>query len=152
MTGEEKRVAKDLSGVLAAKLLVVDDEEEIRQVLQEYLTAKGYRVSTARDGVQALEVIERDRPSLVLLDVRLPGMSGVELLQKIRSLDPEVGVIMLTGNDDVELARRTLKLGAFDYVRKPFDLNDLGRSIFTQLVAGVADEAPEAGSGERDSS
>jgi FixJ family two-component response regulator len=55
---------------------------------------------------------------------------------------------MLTGNDDVELARRTLKLGAFDYVRKPFDLNYLGRSIFAQLVAG-ADETPEAGSGRR---
>ena len=130
MSGEEKRVAKDLSGVPTAKLLVVDDEEEILQILQEYLTAKGYRVSTARDGAQALEEIERDRPSLVLLDVRLPGMSGVELLEKIRSLEPEVGVIMLTGNDDVELAKRTLKLGAFDYVRKPFDLNYLGRSIF----------------------
>jgi two-component system response regulator (stage 0 sporulation protein F) len=121
------------------RILVVDDEAPVREVLSEYFTTQGYTVDAAASGNDALAAVRRARPDLVLLDIRMPGIDGVEILRRIRELDEDLAVIMVTANEDVVLARETLKLGAFDYVAKPFDFSYLDRAVAAALVpSGVA--------------
>jgi two-component system response regulator (stage 0 sporulation protein F) len=120
------------------RLLCVDDEAPVLEVLSEYFSTQGYAVETASTGADALAAARSYRPDLVLLDVRMPGMDGVEVLKKLRELDPGLAVIMVTANEDVALARETLKIGAFDYVSKPFDFHYLDRAVSAALVQGGA--------------
>jgi len=120
------------------RLLCVDDEAPVLEVLCEYFTTQGYSVETASSGADALAAVPRLRPDLVLLDVRMPGMDGLEVLKKIREIDPGLAVIMVTANEDVALARETLKIGAFDYVSKPFDFRYLDRAVSAALVQSGA--------------
>ncbi|MDR1864938.1 MAG: sigma-54 dependent transcriptional regulator [Bacteroidales bacterium] len=103
------------------KILVVDDEENIRMVLQNILTDNGYEVKTARDGVSALEALEEFLPEVVLLDKNMPRMDGMKTLQQIRQRRPDTVVVMLTAHGDVSSAVEAMKSGAYDYVEKPFD-------------------------------
>lgn len=120
------------------RLLLVDDETPVLEVLSEYFSTQGYAVQTASTGADALAAAHRDRPDLVLLDIRMPGMDGVEVLKRLRDLDPSLAVIMVTANEDMALARETLKIGAFDYVSKPFDFRYLDRAVSAALVQGGA--------------
>jgi len=126
------------------RILVVDDEAPIREVLTEYFATEGYAVEAATSGVEALAAIRGRRADLVLLDVRMPGLDGVQVLRRIRELDDSVPVIMVTANEDVGLAKETLKLGAFDYVAKPFDFEYLDRAVAAGLArAGTKSPADE---------
>jgi DNA-binding response OmpR family regulator len=129
-------------------ILVVDDEEPVRDVLCEYLESQGFGVEAAPDGETALAALGRHRPDLVLLDVRMPGLDGVEVLRRMRHAAPHVPVIMVTANESVGLAREMLELGAFDYVAKPFDFSYLDRAVSAGLLQGgnapAAAEAPAA--------
>ncbi len=116
------------------RLLLVDDEAPVLEVLNEYFSSQGYAVETASTGADALTVAQHYRPDLVLLDIRMPGMDGVEVLKKLRELDPDLAVIMVTANEDSALARETLKIGAFDYVSKPFDFGHLDRAVSAAIV------------------
>ena len=87
------------------RILVVDDEAPVREVLSEYFTTQGYVVDSASNGNEALAAVKRARPDLVLLDVRMPGLDGVEVLRRIREVDGGITVIMVTANEDVALAR-----------------------------------------------
>jgi two-component system response regulator (stage 0 sporulation protein F) len=137
-------MSRDANGL--GRILVVDDEEPVRDVLCEYFESQGFGVEAAPDGEAALAALGRRRPDLVLLDVRMPGIDGVEVLRRIRRADPEVPVIMVTANEDVALAKEMLKLGAFDYVAKPFDFSYLDRAVTAGLLQGggamAAAEAP----------
>jgi two-component system, response regulator, stage 0 sporulation protein F len=123
------------------RILVVDDEAPVREVLTEYFATEGYAVEAAGSGVEALTAVRGGRADLVLLDVRMPGLDGVQVLRRIRELDERVPVIMVTANEDVALAKETLKLGAFDYVAKPFDFDYLDRAVAAGL-ARVAEKGP----------
>jgi len=128
------------------RLLIVDDEAPVRDVLDEYFAGQGYAVDTASDGAAALAAARRRRPDLVLLDVRMPGVDGLEVLRRLRELDASVPVIMVTANEDVGLARETLRVGAFDYVAKPFDFAYLDRAVsaaMLQLGLGGHDKVAE---------
>jgi len=126
------------------RILVVDDEAPIREVLTEYFATEGYAVEAATSGVEALSAIRGHRADLVLLDVRMPGLDGVQVLRRIRELDDTVPVIMVTANEDVGLAKETLKLGAFDYIAKPFDFEYLDRAVAAGLArAGTKPAAEE---------
>ena len=125
------------------RILVVDDEAPVREVLTEYFSTQGYSVDTAADGTDAVAAVRRARPDLVLLDIRMPGIDGVETLRRIRELDGDIAVIMVTANEDVVLARETLKLGAFDYVAKPFDFSYLDRAVAAGLVLSGGMAAPD---------
>ena len=116
------------------RILIVDDEQAVRDVLAEFFTEQGYEVATADSGADALRGLPETRPDLVLLDIRMPGIDGVETLRRLRTIAPGVSVIMVTANEDVALARTTLKLGALDYVAKPFDFAYLERSVVAGLV------------------
>src|SRR6266542_3265390 len=125
------------------RILVVDDEAPVREVLTEYFATEGYAVEAATSGAEALTAIRDGRADLVLLDVRMPGLDGVQVLRRIRELTESVPVIMVTANEDVGLARETLMLGAFDYVAKPLDFDYLDRAVAAGL-ARVADKARAA--------
>ena len=103
-------------------VLIVDDEEMIRQSLEGILTDEGYDVLTASSGEEALKIIEDELPSLVLLDIWLPGMDGLEALKVIKSDYPAVCVVMMSGHGTIETAVKATKLGAFDFIEKPLSL------------------------------
>ncbi len=119
----------------AGKVLVVDDEDEVRQVLQEFLEAKGYEVHAAGSGPEALSTLETFAPDVVLLDVSMPQMDGVETLERIVEVRPTLPVIMVTANADVGVTSKLLALGAADYIPKPFDLEYLDQAVRIQVSA-----------------
>jgi len=116
------------------RLLIVDDEPLILEVLSEHFKAE-YEVETALNGADALGAIVRARPDVVMLDINMPRMNGVEVLKDIKQIDDSIAVIMVTANEQVSLAAEALKSGAFGYVPKPFDfryLNHMLATIFDQ--------------------
>jgi CheY-like chemotaxis protein len=117
------------------KVLVVDDEPEVRQVLHEFLSSRGYDVTTASGGAEAIAMVEAIKPDLVLLDVAMPDMDGVETLRRIVAIEPALAVIMVTANADISTTSKLLALGAVDYVPKPVDLDYLDQAVSTQVTA-----------------
>jgi DNA-binding NtrC family response regulator len=107
------------------KILVVDDEHLIRWSLEQNLKKQGYDIITAGTGEDALSLVREQQPDLVLLDIQLPGISGIEVLEKIKDFDDEIIVIMLTAHGGLETAVNAMRLGAYDYVSKPFNLDEL---------------------------
>jgi DNA-binding response OmpR family regulator len=116
------------------KVLVVDDEPEAVDLLREILTAKGYEVVAASSGEEALRILKQEQPRLMLLDIRMPVMSGLEVLKRAREIDQEVGIIMVTAVDQESIGREALSLGAFDYIVKPLDLNYLERVLWFKIT------------------
>jgi len=110
-------------------VLVVDDEDGIRHALDRFLTRLGYRVLQATNGAEALERQAVDSPDVMLSDIRMPNMSGVELVPKALAQDADLAVIMLTAIDEPRTAIECLKLGAYDYLIKPVDLDELEMSL-----------------------
>ncbi len=120
------------------RILVVDDEEVIRTVLSRFLKGKGYDVVTAADGREALERVKKERPHLMLLDVRMPEMDGFEVLRRVHGIDQEIAVMMITANTDLEQARKTMEMGACDYIVKPFHLDYLETTVMAKLLMVTA--------------
>jgi two-component system response regulator (stage 0 sporulation protein F) len=117
------------------KFLIVDDDKGVRYFLTRFLKQKGYKeVQSAATGKEALKIIDEDRIKIVLLDIRLPGMDGVEVLRKIKARDKDIGVIMITGFPDEKIGQQCLELGASDYIMKPFDLAYLELNVLTKIV------------------
>jgi len=117
------------------RILVVDDEYLIRWTLQQNLTKEGYEVLMAETGEEALEKVEGEAPDLVLLDIKLPGMDGYEVLEKALMIDRDIVPIMITAYEDVESVVKAMRLGAFDYITKPFDFDKVHLSIQKALEA-----------------
>ncbi len=110
-------------------LLIVDDEEKMVQYLSRRLVNRGYKVSTALSGREALAAIEKSPFTVILLDIMMPEMNGIETLKKIFKIAPTTAVILLTGQQSGQLAAEGKQLGVFDMVTKPFDLNALIEKI-----------------------
>jgi DNA-binding NtrC family response regulator len=106
-------------------ILVVDDERTLARVVKIFLTEAGYETEVAGDAESALEMLERLKPDVVFTDVRLPGMNGIELLKKVREFDATISVVVMTAFGSIEGAVEAVKLGAFDYIKKPVDLDEL---------------------------
>ncbi len=116
-----------------ASLLIVDDENVVRDSLGKWFEEEGYSVDTANSGREALLKLPRQRWDLALLDIKMPGMDGLELHRKMREVDPEIIVIIMTGYAAVDTAVQALKDGAYDYIMKPFDPDDLARLVAKAL-------------------
>ncbi|MBM4760786.1 response regulator transcription factor [Bacillus sp. B15-48] len=116
-----------------SKILIVEDEEKIARVLELELTYEGYEVEKALDGLEGFRLFREQKWDLILLDVMLPGISGIELLRRIRTNDSETAVILLTAKDSVEDKVSGLDLGANDYVTKPFQIEELLARIRASL-------------------
>jgi len=110
-------------------ILVVDDEPQIRDLLKRFLTLRGYKVRVASDGQQALTMVEQEAPQLIVLDVYMPGINGVEVLRQLRRRKFTGGVILLTGSQDDKLLQEALDLGSVDVMGKPVDLERLALAI-----------------------
>ncbi|HKZ07068.1 MAG TPA: response regulator [Methylomirabilota bacterium] len=121
----------------AGKILVVDDEPEVRLVLTEFLESRGYEVKAAESGTQALAMVDEVKPHVVLLDVTMPEMDGMETLKRLAALRPGLPIIMVTANADVDVTSKLLALGASDYIPKPFDLDYLGQAVSIQVSAAL---------------
>ncbi len=115
------------------RIFVVDDEFLVRWSLKEDLSNRGYEVIEAENGEDALQKLRHTPPDLVLLDIRLPGMDGLKVLQEIKSFNNEIVVIMMTAFGDVETAVKAMKIGAYDYITKPFDLDEVAQTVKMSL-------------------
>ncbi len=108
------------------KILLVDDEQDIRQSLSGFIDKLGHQVTCAGDGGSALNLFHQTDPNLVITDIRMPGMDGLELLRRIKHIElSAVDVIVITGHGDMENAIQALKFGAFDYLQKPINVREL---------------------------
>ena len=114
---------------MEGKVLIADDVPEVRHVIGRALRAKGYRILEASDGVQAIEMYRREEPSVVLLDIHMPRMDGIAVLDAIQEIAPGTAVIMITGDDDPAQGRMTIEHGACDFVLKPLDIEYLVTSV-----------------------
>lgn len=118
-----------------SKILVIEDEAAIRRVLVKILSEESdkYQVEEAEDGLIGIEKIRKDDYDLVLCDIKMPKMDGVEVLEAIKKLKPEIPVVMISGHGDLDTAVNTMRLGAFDYISKPPDLNRLLNTVRNAL-------------------
>ena len=115
------------------KILVVDDEIETCNLLSEFLGRKKYDVSIATSGQEAISKIESNKPDVVLLDIRMPGMDGMEVLRRIKQIHKDIDVIMITAVNEEEVGKKAIGLGASDYITKPIRLNYLETAVLVKL-------------------
>ncbi len=115
------------------KVLIVDDERSIRNSLGEILTDEGYEVEKAEDGASALALVEKEKFDVIFCDIKMPGMDGMEVLEKLGSMGIDAAIVMISGHGDIDTAVECIKKGAFDFVQKPLDLN---RILITIKNAG----------------
>lgn len=114
-----------------SNILIIEDEAAIRRVLGKILTEenKDYNVSEAEDGLEGVELVKKQDFDLILCDIKMPKMDGVEVLEAVKKIKPEIPIVMISGHGDLETAVNTMKLGAFDYISKPPDLNRLLNTV-----------------------
>ena len=117
------------------RVLIVDDDPRIVQLLTEHFK-QTYTVETAMSGGEALSIVRRARPDVVVLDVMLPGMSGIHVLKELKRTDPTIPVIVVTGTDSLAIANEAVRSGATTYLRKPFDLRDLDQRV-AEIIANA---------------
>jgi two-component system response regulator HydG len=124
------------------RILVVDDQSSVRELLKAVLESDGHTVETASDGAKGVAALEAGFHDLVVMDIRMPELDGVAALERMKSISPDTGVIMMTAYASVETAVRAMKLGAFDYVTKPIDIDEV-RSVIARFVDDSAPEPDE---------
>lgn len=113
------------------KIMIVDDEEDICNFIKQFFGARGFEVTCALDGQEAVSVIEGVNPDLVLMDIRMPNLEGIAALAKMREMRPQQKVIMVTCVDDLEKMDEAKRLGAIDYVTKPLALDELEKKVLS---------------------
>ena len=125
------------------RMLIVEDERDICECLQDFFSAKGFSVLSAFSGEEALKRLERDPADIVLLDLILPGLSGIEVLRRVKELHPKVRVVVVTSVDQDDVRSQAHRYGAAAYITKPFDFSDHTWSpVFT--APSVLPESPQA--------
>jgi putative two-component system response regulator len=123
------RVFDSIGEPTTKRVLVVDDEDSIRSAIGKFLKARGYDVAVAENGAEALDLLQRERFDAVLCDVRMPGMSGTDVVPRAMELRPDLAVVMLTAVNDAPTATEALANGAMDYLMKPVELDDLAKAV-----------------------
>ena len=118
-----------------SKILIIEDEAAIRRVLTKILSEENdsYKVEEAEDGLQGIEKVKNEDYDLILCDIKMPKMDGVEVLEAVKKIKPEIPMVMISGHGDLETAINTMRLGAFDYISKPPDLNRLLNTVRNAL-------------------
>ena len=132
-----------------AQILVIDDEESIRKLLHTVLKRKGHEVFLADSGQKGINMFERTRPLITILDLRLPDVNGIEVLSRLRAIDPQACVIMMTGFATGEMEAKALALGADDFLKKGFSLFELGEALRRVMDSMSKDPVPAAAPGSR---
>ena len=121
-------------------ILVVDDEKEICDLFQDFLTQEGYQVFTATNGVEAISLGTQNSFDLALVDIKMPGMDGIEAFCELKKVKKDMEVIILTGYGTLKTAKEAMRLGAYDYLTKPFDLGLVKNIIREALERNEGDE------------
>jgi UDP-3-O-[3-hydroxymyristoyl] N-acetylglucosamine deacetylase len=124
-------------------ILVVDDEDGVRESVREVLSDEGYRVVDTADGTQVLQIIKEQRPELVLLDIWMPQMDGIGLLKEIKTQEPDINVVMVSGHGNIHTAVTATKFGAFDFIEKPLSLDGLLSTVQRALGEMTSASEPE---------
>lgn len=114
-------------------LLIVDDQPGIRLLLEEVFKRVNIKISLASNGMEALEIVRQHHPDCILLDVKMPGMNGVEVLREVRNLSPQALVMMMTAYSEIELTEEAEKLGIDQYFTKPFDIFEVRDTVLKRL-------------------
>jgi two-component system response regulator AtoC len=117
----------------AKRILIVDDEPTLVDILVEQFINSNYEIETAGTGIDALRAVKRERPDVVLLDIKMPNMNGIDVLKEIMKIDKSITVIMITGNTELSVTVEALRNGAFGYVPKPFDFRYLQHLIAVSI-------------------
>ena len=132
--GAERRFLRPPPESKQGKILIVDDEAPVRKLLSEFFIRKGFQVVEAKTGEEAAALVRSEKPTVILLDIMMPGMDGISTLRKIREFDKDVGVIFATAVHDERIAREAAALGSYHYILKPFDLKYLELVVMTRLA------------------
>jgi len=132
-------------GLERKKLLIVDDQAGIRILLTEVFGAEGYETFQAANGKDALAIVREHSPDLVLLDMKIPGMDGLEILKQIKEIDRDIKVIMMTAYGELDIIRQATELGALMNFTKPFDIDELRLAVNAQLIGGLSSSVYTAG-------
>jgi two-component system, response regulator, stage 0 sporulation protein F len=111
------------------KILIVDDQFGIRILLNEVFQKEGYQTFQAANGIQALEIVTKHDPDLVLLDMKIPGMDGIEILKRMKVMDPNIRVIIMTAYGELDMIQEAKDLGAITHFAKPFDIDDIRAAV-----------------------
>ncbi len=114
---------------MKGKLLIVDDQFGIRILLNEIFQKEGYKTFQAANGQQALEIVRKHSPELVLLDMKIPGMDGIEILKRMKEIEPEIRVIIMTAYGELDMIQEAKDLGALTHFAKPFDIDDIREAV-----------------------
>lgn len=122
------------------KILIVDDQTGIRILLMELFGNEGYEMFQAANGKAALEVVEQDSPDLVLLDMKIPGMDGLEILRHIKATHPHIYVIMMTAYGELDIIQKAKELGALSHFTKPFDIDEMRQAVDRCLRGSGVDQ------------
>jgi two-component system, response regulator, stage 0 sporulation protein F len=120
-------------GVMKAKILIVDDQFGIRILLNEVFQKEGYNTYQAANGLQALDIVKKHDPDLVLLDMKIPGMDGIEILKRMRVIDQDIRVIIMTAYGELDMIQEAKDLGAIMHFAKPFDIDDIRAAVKLHL-------------------
>jgi len=132
----------------AIKIVVVDDEEIVLSLIQDALEDEDFQIRVANNGLSALKMIEEEPADLILTDIRMPQMDGIELVSKVRQFKPETGVIYMTGYANLNSAKDAIKHGAFDYIMKPFELTEIRQAV-DKAVKKIQEESIAKNSGQQ---
>lgn len=116
------------------KVLIVDDQYGIRVLLYEVFGKEGYETFQAANGREALEIVTKQSPDLVILDMKIPGMDGLEILKEIKKIDKGIKVIMMTAYGELDMIKEATELGAITHFTKPFDIDELRLAVRSQLT------------------
>ncbi|ASB86983.1 response regulator [Bacillus sonorensis] len=115
------------------KILIVDDQYGIRVLLNEVFNKEGYQTFQAANGIQALDIVKKERPDLVLLDMKIPGMDGIEILKRMKVIDADIRVIIMTAYGELDMIQESKELGALTHFAKPFDIDEIREAVKTYL-------------------
>lgn len=114
---------------MTAKILIVDDQFGIRMLLNEVFQQEGFTTFQAANGVEAIDCVQKERPDVILLDMKIPGMDGLEILRRVKNVDSSVEVIMMTAYGELSMIETSKKLGARTHFFKPFDINEVREAV-----------------------
>ncbi|MBA9027896.1 MULTISPECIES: response regulator [Bacillaceae] len=119
---------------MAGKVLIVDDQFGIRILLNEVLHKEGYDTFQAANGLQALDIVTNHSPDLVLLDMKIPGMDGIEILKRMKQIDADIRVIIMTAYGELDMIQEAKDLGAITHFAKPFDIDDIRKAVRENII------------------
>lgn len=119
---------------MTATILIVDDQYGIRVLLNEVLKKEGYRTLQAANGPEAVSLAKENNPDLVLLDMKIPGMDGIEILKRMKADNPEIRAIIMTAYGELDMIQEAKQIGAIMHVPKPFDIDDIRKTVKDHLI------------------